>query len=136
MIVHGIGVGVAEKSVMSLHIMYPLRNVHVRVASIPHDVCFDSGRAKGVLRLKQGAKAFPSIFSAVSPFNEMELDAGHRVDDFGQTEIVPFHPGLGIGDGGVVLGLIPLDVNSGYFAVVVGAVVSLRKDEGRDDGRY
>jgi hypothetical protein len=90
----------------------------------------------GVLRLKEGAKAFPSVFSIVRPFNEMELDAGRRVDNFGQTEIVSFHPGLGVGHGGIVLGLIPLDVNGGYFAVVIGAVVSLRKYEGRDDGRY
>ena len=77
--------------------------------------------------MKQGAKAFPSVFSVVRPFNEMELDAGRCVDDFGQTEIVPFHPGLGVGHGGVVLGLIPLDVNGGYVAVVVGAMVSLWK---------
>ena len=67
---------------------------------------------------------------------KMELDAGGCIDDFGQAEIVAFHPGLGVGDGSVVLGLIPLDVDGGYLAIVVGAVVSLQKNEGRDDGRY
>jgi hypothetical protein len=106
------------------------------VASISHDVCFDSGHAKGVLRLKQSTQAFPSVLGVVRPFDKMDLDAGGCTDDFRQAEIVAFHPGLGVGDSGVVLSLIPLDVDSGHFAIVVGAMVSLQKNKGRDDGRY
>jgi hypothetical protein len=74
--------------------MDPLRDIHVQVASISHDVCFYSGHAKGVLRLKQSAEAFPSVFSVVRSFDEMELDAGGCIDDFRQAKVVAFHLGL------------------------------------------